>query len=95
MAESYQDQRTPEQKALMARVYRSLTNHTPDGRTVEAIEAIRRQAKQLANWIIVWSKPSREQSLALTHLEETVMWAVKNLVLNGRSDVEEGEITNA
>lgn len=68
------------------RVERSLTNVTPSGDSIAWIEHIRNDAKVLAQSIIFHSPSSRERSLALTHLEETVMWAVKGIVLNGGTD---------
>lgn len=46
-----------------------------------AIEHVRADAKQLLGTIVIYGPPSRERSIALTHLEETVMWAVKSIVL--------------
>lgn len=39
------------------------------------MEAIRRSAQLLADYIVDNSKESREQSLAITALEEAVKWA--------------------
>lgn len=64
------------------KLYRSLTNITPTLDQVESIEALRESAKLLGAGIIAWCPPSRECSLAITHLEETVMWAVKSLLVN-------------
>ena len=60
---------------------RSLTNHTPPSQVVPMIEEIREHARDLGARIIAVCPDTRERSLALTHLEETVMWAVKSLVL--------------
>lgn len=60
---------------------RSLTNITPSPEAVESIEELRAWAKSLGANIIAHCPDTRERSLALTHLEETVMWAVKSLVL--------------
>lgn len=67
----------------LAKFERSATNHTPSNADILLIEEIRQSAKSLAYVIINYSNFSREQSLALTHLEEVVMWAVKGVVLNG------------
>ena len=61
---------------------RSLTNITPTPAEVESIEALRESAKLLGSQIIAWCPLSWERSLAITHLEETVMWAVKSVVVN-------------
>lgn len=42
---------------------------------VEKMEMIRERAVELAAAITLLSPPSREQSLALTNLEQTVFWA--------------------
>lgn len=59
----------------------SLTNHTPTEGQVHKIEAVRTEALALGTLIINNCPPSRERSLALTHLEDAVMWAVKGIVL--------------
>lgn len=51
------------------------TYHPPKGDQSKRYEEIRRQGLGLANLINEYTPPSREQSLALTHLEEAVMWA--------------------
>lgn len=65
------------------RMRASLTNHpiTQDG-LIDAIETLRGNAINVAGLILDLTPPSRERSLALTHLEETVMWAVKAAVLH-------------
>lgn len=59
----------------------SLTNHSPNGRQIDSIEELRAIAKTYGSLIIRDTPMSREQSLALTKLEESVMWAVKAIVL--------------
>lgn len=59
----------------------SFTNHSPTPEQIEAIESIRECADHLCNVIDTVTPHSREASLAKTHLEETVMWAVKSVVL--------------
>lgn len=51
------------------------TYHPPRPDQVPRYDAIRRIAKDFAHIIDELTPASREQSLALTHLEETVMWA--------------------
>lgn len=51
------------------------TYHAPKGDQPQRYVALRDKAKELAELIIASSKDSREQSLAITHLEEAVMWA--------------------
>lgn len=66
---------------LWERIERSMTNHSPDREQVERIEALREDAKALARTIISYCVSSRERSLALTNLEDALMWAVKSIVL--------------
>lgn len=51
------------------------THHPPKGDQAVRYAEIRRRAGELASFITSVSPASREQSLAITHLEETVMWA--------------------
>lgn len=57
----------------------NLTNHRPAEGQVEMIEETREQAKALGAVIISNCEPTRERSLALTSLEQTVMWAVASI----------------
>lgn len=50
------------------------TYHAPKGDQPARYEMFRRYAMELASDIIRFSPASREQSLALTALEECVMW---------------------
>lgn len=59
----------------------SITNHTPTEAQLDAIRRLRKAADDLCLVIDDVTPPSREASLAKTHLEETVMWAVKSVVL--------------
>ena len=68
-------------KETYTRVARSLTNVTPTENGIARIEHVRETAKMLLSDIAHRCPSSRERSLALTHLEETVMWAVKSIVL--------------
>ena len=54
---------------------RRFTYHAPKGDQPERYEQIRNHAKAFATTIVKSCPQSREQSLALTHLEEAVMWA--------------------
>ena len=51
------------------------TYHRPEGNQAERYEQIRDKALKFAMFLVISTPESREQSLALTHLEETVMWA--------------------
>jgi hypothetical protein len=51
------------------------THHAPKDGQSERYVLIRNEAKQLAQTIINNTPPSREQSEAITNLENAVMWA--------------------
>ena len=61
---------------------RSLTNVRPSPEAIGRIEALREEAKALGDIIFEFVEEGRERSLALTHLEEVAMWAVKGICLN-------------
>lgn len=63
-------------------IERSLTNHTPSADAIEQIESIRNAGKHAALTVIGATETSRESSLALTKIEEAVMWAVKAVILD-------------
>lgn len=63
------------------KLHRSLTNQSPTPEQVASIEALREFAKAYGDAILE-QPASRERSLALTHLEDSTMWAVKGIVLN-------------
>jgi len=60
----------------------SFTYHAPFGNQPDRYVLLRDSAKVLANLIIVHTPPSREQSLAITKLEEAIMWANKAIACN-------------
>lgn len=51
------------------------TYHKPNADQTVHYEAIRQTAKEFAEYLVVACPDSRELSLAMTALEETVMWA--------------------
>lgn len=51
------------------------TYHKPFGTQPERYIRIREQGKQLARMIEEYTPESREQSLAITAVEEAIMWA--------------------
>ena len=63
-------------------IERSLTNHTPSADAIEQIESIRKTGLSLATVIIGHTETSRASILALTKIEEAVMWAVKAVILD-------------
>jgi hypothetical protein len=49
--------------------------HAPTGGKAQTHEAIRTYCGHLAEQLEEWLPEGREKSLAITHLEETMMWA--------------------
>jgi hypothetical protein len=58
------------------------TYHPPKNNQAARYETLRSQAKELAYAIDGACPDSREKSLALTHLEEAVMWANASIARN-------------
>lgn len=58
-----------------ARLDKAFKYHAPKADQPARYEAIRAKAKELAALIMQASREGREQSLALTHVEEASMWA--------------------
>jgi hypothetical protein len=66
------------------------TYHPPVGDQADRYQTIRNAAKRMAMTIRKQTPESREQSLAITHLEEAVFWA--NAAIARREEfVEDGE----
>jgi hypothetical protein len=59
----------------VGRIERNFKYYIPDTVRIEKYMRIRKEAKSLALSLDVLCPASREKSLALTKLEETVMWA--------------------
>jgi hypothetical protein len=51
------------------------SHHPPRPEQVPVYEEIRARGKELAAWLTGVAPASRELSLAVTHLEQAVMWA--------------------
>ena len=70
---------TDEEKA---RLKKDFTYHPPVPNQLPRYEKIRDHAKAFAAVLLENCPPSRERSLALTHLEEAVMWANASIARN-------------
>jgi hypothetical protein len=67
---------------LSEKVARSLSHQAPrDVDQTTRIEALRGSCKVFAETLEALTEPSREQSLAITNLEQALMWAIKGIVL--------------
>lgn len=62
---------------------RRFTYHPPKDGQSEIYAEVRAKAKELASLICYVSKPSREQALAVTKVEEAVMWCNAGIARNG------------
>lgn len=65
-----------------AQIDLSFTYHPPFGDQPSRYMAIREAARGLATILAGACPPSRELSLALTHLEDAVMWANASIARN-------------
>lgn len=65
-----------------AKIENAFTHHAPKDGQPEKYQAIREKAKELAYLIQELVPPSREQSLAMTKLEECSMWANAGIARN-------------
>ena len=55
---------------------------TPDSKQVALdMQELRQAAKDFGTKILFITHSSREQSLALTHVEEALMWAIKQVAI--------------
>ena len=61
---------------------RRFTYHPPKGDQAVRYSSIRREAHELARVIDDLAPDSREKSLAITHLEDAVMWANASIARN-------------
>lgn len=64
--------------------------HKPSANGVERIKKLREAFSEL-HYLIEFTSPfsSRERSIALTHLEDSAMWAIKSIVCNDPESVVE------
>lgn len=63
------------------KIVRSMTNITPNEDQLRRITLVRATYQGLVATILESTPASREQSLAITNLEDSLMWATKSIVL--------------
>jgi hypothetical protein len=63
------------------KIFRSMTNIKPNEEQIERIEELRSYYKDVVDGLGILCKDSRELSIAITNLEDSLMWAVKSIVL--------------
>lgn len=66
----------------------NMTNHTPSPDQIKDIEELRERAIVLAEEIEHLCPPTRERSLAITNLEQALMWAVASIARNPQEDAK-------
>jgi hypothetical protein len=74
---------------MLARLDQDFTYHAPHNDQPARYEALRRAAKELARMIVTSTPPSREQSLALTNLEQSIFWANASIARHEKEEPEE------
>lgn len=67
---------------MMDNLVNRFTYHPPKDTQPERYERLRSEARCLADWIDDLCPESREKSLAITKLEECVMWANASIARN-------------
>lgn len=68
---------------MISMVDHNMTNHAPkDDSVVERFETLRGVARDLGHTIEDLCPPTRERALALTNLEQALMWAVASVARN-------------
>lgn len=63
--------------------------HKPSEESLVKITKLREAYSILAEVLNENATPSREKSIAMTHLEDSAMWAVKSVVCNDPNSVAE------
>lgn len=63
----------------------NMTNHRPTDAEIETIEGLRGEFIELAGLIEDACPESRERSVAMTNLEQSLMWAVASIARNTES----------
>jgi len=69
-------------KIMLDRIGRDFTYHAPKGDQPQRYERLREAAKALAEMIVMSCPDSRERALAITKLEEAVMWTNAGIARN-------------
>ncbi len=64
------------------------THHVAFGDQAERYTALREMGKELAYKIKQSCPQSREASLAMTHLQQTIMWANAAIAINEKKETE-------
>jgi hypothetical protein len=73
---------------MREQIANNFTYHKPNPDQPERYMVIRDKARDLAELILKLTPPSREQSVAITELESTVMWANAAIARNEGAEPE-------
>lgn len=68
---------------------KTFAHHAPHPEALEKVRRLRAAFAKLSEELGAVCPPSRELSVAKTHLETTAMWAIKALVVNDSRSVPE------
>ena len=71
-----------------ATLEQTYTYHPPFGTQPDRYVAIREAGKAFAHLITTTTPPSREQSVALTRIQETVMWGNAAIAIHEQAPAE-------
>lgn len=69
-------------------VRKAFTYHAPDDRAKEAHSVMRECSRYIALQVMRWVPEGRERSLALTKIEEAMMWANAGIARNGARELK-------
>lgn len=73
----------PDKTGMHLRVEHDLTLHPPQSDEVnQTLDSLREGAKLFAHLVIDATPLSREQSLAITNIEQALQWAIAAIVRN-------------
>jgi len=65
----------------LEKIQKSMTNIKPNEEQIKRIESLRESYKLAAEALGSLCNDSRELSIAVTNLEQSLMWAVKSIIL--------------
>lgn len=78
----------PGDTARLARTHFNMTNQTPTLERIKRIERMREAYKKVSSMVYVNCPDSRERALALTGLEQSLMWSVASIAREKWEDQE-------
>lgn len=71
----------------MTEVIKRFAYHRPSEKALDKVNAVRLGYSELHALILRATPNSREQSVAITELETSAMWAIKSIVINDADSV--------